>query len=228
MRKIIIPIIFISVIAVSLIGIAWYALSLKSANIFLETPKTQDGFLPPLETGEENSLIRVDAPLRNDVIKSPVVITGSARGFWFFEASFPIVLLDDKGDIIGRAIAEAQDEWMTEEFVPFRSILAFDPKEASEGTLVLEKDNPSGLPENADAISLPVRFEKVTEKRAFNGCIITGCSMELCSDTETVTPCIYRESFACYVNAICERGSDGICGWRATPELTQCIKNQNF
>jgi len=47
---------------------------------------------------------------------------------------------------------------MTEEFVPFEAVLKFDNNKAlgSKGTLVLKKDNPSGLPENEDAMKVPV------------------------------------------------------------------------
>lgn len=230
MNKILFPIMTISVIAVALTGIVWYASTLHVREL---TPPNADGtagdgLVPPTETGEEENLVRIDSPKRNELISSPVTITGEARGFWFFEASFPITLLDSKGKMIGIAVAQAEGEWMTEDFVPFKAVLAFDPGDASEGTLVLEKDNPSGLPEFADAVSLPVRLMKESVAREFDGCVITGCSREVCSDAEVVTPCIYRESYACYAKAICERGSGGTCGWRQTPELTQCIASRPF
>ena len=47
---------------------------------------------------------------------------------------------------------------MTEEFVPFEAVLEFDDSQIPEnkGVLVLKKDNPSGLPENDDALKVPV------------------------------------------------------------------------
>jgi len=51
---------------------------------------------------------------------------------------------------------------MTENFVPFAVSLAFDQPTTATGTLVLQKDNPSGLPENADEITIPVRFAAET------------------------------------------------------------------
>ena len=47
---------------------------------------------------------------------------------------------------------------MTENFVPFRTELEFRTPTTERGTLVLEKDNPSGLPENSDELRIPVRF----------------------------------------------------------------------
>ena len=95
----------------------------------------------------------------NDLISSPLVITGEARGFWFFEASFPIKLLDSNRNEITRAIAQAKSDWMTEDFVPFEAVLNFENPQTSTGFIVFEKDNPSGLIENDDSFELPVRFE---------------------------------------------------------------------
>ncbi len=112
----------------------------------------------------KNDLITVQNPQPNQVIASPLEIRGEARGTWFFEASFPIVLTDWDGKIIAEGIAQAQDEWMTEEFVAFRATLTFenpswDADFSKRGALILQKDNPSGLPENDDALEIPVRFE---------------------------------------------------------------------
>ena len=107
---------------------------------------------------EKQDLVRVDEPRPNTTVSSPLIIRGEARGDWFFEASFPIRLVDENGKELGRSVATAKGEWMTEDFVPFESELNFDAKSASGGMLILEKDNPSGLPENADELSVPVRF----------------------------------------------------------------------
>jgi hypothetical protein len=85
-------------------------------------------------------------------------VSGEARGRWFFEASFPVKLLDGDGAIIAQGIAEAQGDWMTADFVPFMATLTFDPPATSAGTLVLERDNPSGLPENDASVQVPVQF----------------------------------------------------------------------
>lgn len=107
---------------------------------------------------EKQDVIHIGSPRPNDTIESPLTILGEARGTWFFEASFPIRLLDEEGELIAEGFAQAQDEWMTEEFVPFRAELTFDAPRGGRATLRLEKDNPSGLPENDDALIVPVRF----------------------------------------------------------------------
>ena len=108
---------------------------------------------------EKQDLIRVTNPRPNTTIHSPLMIEGEARGSWFFEASFPIRLLDARGEEIAVAVAEAQGEWMTTDFVPFQAKLRFPPQTMERGTLVFEKDNPSGLPEHDDALQMPIVFD---------------------------------------------------------------------
>src|SRR4030042_3349817 len=112
---------------------------------------------------EKQELIRIDSPRPNTKIKSPLKITGQARGYWFFEASFPIRLLDDNNNELGQGIATALSDWMTEDFVSFESTLEFDSPTTNRGVLILEKDNPSDLPENYDELRIPVIFEEFGE-----------------------------------------------------------------
>jgi len=102
--------------------------------------------------------IKVFSPLPGELVKSPLIVTGAARGFWYFEASFPVRLYDENGNELTITPAQAQGEWMTTEFVPFSATLTFTAPETKHGMLVLEKDNPSGLPEHDEEIELPVRF----------------------------------------------------------------------
>lgn len=112
-----------------------------------------------LKFGEDKSdLIKVENPQPGQAIKSPLTISGRARGSWYFEAVFPIVLRDGTGKEIARAQGTALNEWMTIEFVPFEATLTFAAPTTATGTLVFEKDNPSGLPENDDKLEVPVSF----------------------------------------------------------------------
>lgn len=101
-----------------------------------------------------------------DKIESPLVITGEVRGNWFFEGSFPVVLVNWDGLIIGEGLAKAKDDWMTTDFVPFHAELTFTKPEnstnqdyAKRGTIIFRKDNPSGLPEHDGTFELPIIFK---------------------------------------------------------------------
>lgn len=107
-----------------------------------------------------NDLIRVDIPAPEAIISSPLTVSGEARGTWFFEGDFPVILTNWDGLIIAEGFATAEGEWMTEEYVPFSATLTFtsDTSVSDRGSLILQKSNPSGLPENDDALEYPVYF----------------------------------------------------------------------
>lgn len=110
-----------------------------------------------------SDLIHVISPEPGAMITSPLTIRGEARGNWFFEASFPVVLVDWDGRIIMEHHAEAKSDWMTSNFVPFEAVLEFvspDITMSDRGALILRKDNPSGLPEHDAAIEIPIRFSQ--------------------------------------------------------------------
>lgn len=112
---------------------------------------------------EKANLIHLDSPRPNQIIQSPLVITGQARGNWFFEASFPVFLVNWDGLIIAEGIAQAKSDWMTTDFVPFEATLTFAVDKdvySTRGALILKKDNPSGLPEHDDALEIPILFQK--------------------------------------------------------------------
>jgi hypothetical protein len=103
--------------------------------------------------------IKVTKPTPNQVIQSPLIVEGEARGTWYFEATFPVKLLDANGDVIASNPAQAQGEWMTEDFVLFKAELVFEKPSTDTGILILQKDNPSDLPENDASIEIPIRFK---------------------------------------------------------------------
>jgi len=111
----------------------------------------------------QNENVVVFLPKENQVIGSPFLVEGEARGTWFFEADFPVKLFDGNGELLAVAIAQAQGNWMTENFVPFKAELTFEQSVTKTGTLVLEKDNPSGLVEHADELRIPVLFTQETK-----------------------------------------------------------------
>lgn len=124
-------------------------------------PTAGDNTLPRAGESEISyrDLVTVFGLEAGQIITSPLTITGEARGTWYFEASFPIRLVDGAGREVAVAIAQAQGNWMTTEYVPFRATLSFTaPRSTSTGSIVFEKDNPSGLTEHADQLRIPVRF----------------------------------------------------------------------
>lgn len=173
--------------------------------------------------GTKDNVIRISTPVSREIIASPYVVTGEARGNWYFEASFPVTLLDEDGSVLVAHYAQAKGDWMTTEFVPFESTIVFPKPKGAVGTLVLAKDNPSGLPEHDDEIRIQVRFSDA--KAAVGNCRPSGCSGQICADQDMMSDCQYREEYACYKTATCERQKSGKCGWTDTPALSACLQS---
>lgn len=92
--------------------------------------------------------------------KAPLRLTGKARGNWFFEASFPVQVLDSSANILASGFVSAKGDWMTTEFVPFAGALTFTkaPLKNSFGKIVLKKDNPSDDRNLDDALEVMIYF----------------------------------------------------------------------
>ena len=104
--------------------------------------------------------IRISTPRPGSLVRSPLRISGWARGYWFFEADFPVRLRDENGQIVATGIAKAQAPWMTNDFVPFEATLRFPAATAPRrGSLVLVKDNPSDDRSLDDAADLPIFYQ---------------------------------------------------------------------
>lgn len=63
-----------------------------------------------------------------------------------------------------------------------------------------------------------------------NGCKVSGCNGERCvSEGEAgYSDCAWRDEYACYQKAKCEKQQSGQCGWTKTPELEKCIKSSGI
>lgn len=109
-----------------------------------------------------SDMVRILKPLPGDVVSGSVVVHGEARGFWFFEGIFPVSLVTPDGTVLVSSGAMVQGgegtevSWMTEDFVPFRAVLEIESDYRGPATLMLRRDNPSGLPENDASASFPV------------------------------------------------------------------------
>ena len=160
---------FGGVIAILLVSAVGYALLAgntpkESAHVTTDaTPQTIETVTPPLPDGKSNLQFEVfpDAmgnTIEGSVIQSPLALSGRARGTWYFEASFPIELRDDTGKTLAVAIATAQSDWMTEDFVDWTATMTWSATSttATSGVLIFKKDNPSGLPEHDASIEMSV------------------------------------------------------------------------
>lgn len=116
---------------------------------------------PPIATSTSTSLsplaarISVTSPALGATVAKTFIVTGKAPGPWYFEASFPIKVVDANNNTIGSGLAQAQSDWMTVDDVAFVATTTTTGY-SGPAFLVLLKDNPSGMPENDDSVSIPI------------------------------------------------------------------------
>ena len=72
----------------------------------------------------------VSSPVSDSIIKSPLSVSGMAKGTWFFEGNIPVSLEFEDGTVIAQVGAMAESEWMTEDFVPFSTEISFTTTES--------------------------------------------------------------------------------------------------
>jgi hypothetical protein len=130
--------------------------TVQSNQNFSEQSLAPDG-LPV----QKDDLIEVERPLPQATVSSPLLIKGKARGTWYFEGSFPIVVMTKDNVIIGKGVATANGDSMTTEYVSFTASINYTLPANTKtipGFLILKKDNPSGEPRFDNQLAIPVTF----------------------------------------------------------------------
>ncbi|HEU0081089.1 MAG TPA: Gmad2 immunoglobulin-like domain-containing protein [Candidatus Paceibacterota bacterium] len=150
-------IIFLVIAAIVVYGFFAFDIPYRNTDID-EVPSTV-----PSTTSTSSAMaprVSVDSLTSGAAIASPVSLSGKAVGPWYFEASFPIQIVDIAGKVLGQGHAEAQGDWMVEGLVPWKATVAFTRGTSTQGFIRLEKDNPSGDPARDEHVDVPVAFQK--------------------------------------------------------------------
>ncbi len=121
--------------------------------------QNQEPVIEPTYENASADLIQVELPYPGAVTGKEFTIIGKARGYWFFEGSFPIELRAMNGNILGGGIATAEGEWMTEDFVNFTAEMQTPSAFVGPAILIFKRDNPSDMPENDASMSFPITVE---------------------------------------------------------------------
>ena len=117
---------------------------------------------------------------------------------------------------------------------------ALTPSESIPAEVVTEPVNSQNGAESTEPVVVPEETEPaepVTPQPPVvvspapvkpKGCYVGGCSSQICSENpDMASTCEWRESYACYQTATCERQSTGECGWTETSELNACLMQAN-
>jgi len=153
-NRIILLIIFVAIILIALI-FDWGRGSKEIYNIDLNASTTE--IFHQISSSTVDMPIIVENIKDNQGISSPVTIKGKARGGWFFEATFPVELVDTNGNIIVSTTAQALGDWATTSFVDFIATFEYTKSTSTDrALLILSKDNPSDNPDFEQSIFIPV------------------------------------------------------------------------
>ena len=106
-----------------------------------------------------HSKIQVTYPKANTSVPKKFTITGKAPGNWFFEASAPYMIRIEDGSKVAQGTLQTIGNWQTTNLVDFKADVVVNPAFSGQATLVLMKDNPSGLPENDDSLEIPITIQ---------------------------------------------------------------------
>jgi len=118
-----------------------------------------------------------------------------------------------------------------EQCMNFMMVAQFPSGSASEDFLQACLRGEPVLPEDMGEVpppgDLPMPNEAPVTTNVGPDCAVGGCSNQICGEAGEVediaTTCEYREEYACYQAARCEKQSSGSCGWTETDEYKQCV-----
>lgn len=173
MKKMGLPLLLIGALIVIAVGYGVFSISTKKtgspADGTQPTEQSADQTESSLGTQEEMnaappveevSAVKVTTPIASSVVSSPLAVTGTVPPGWMFEGQLTVRLLDDQNQVLVEApgTESIPGSWQTGKSVVFTSSLSFTTT-ATSGTLVIAKPNPSGLPENDESFSVPVKFQ---------------------------------------------------------------------
>lgn len=155
--------IIIIVLLLIILGLAWMLFvtpapsptTVNATSTVATTTNTTGSTTTATTTAQTPVVI---APTPGATVTKTFSVQGQAPGNWFFEAVFPVQVQDGNGNVVATAQAHAQGDWMTSGMVPFTATVSV-AQYSGPATLVLKKDNPSGLPQNDGSFSVPITVQ---------------------------------------------------------------------
>ena len=147
--------VIVVVLAFIIVVLTWVLFTTPAEAPVVLNPATATSSQSKAESAPLHNRVIVTVPKSGASVTKDFDVVGEAPGQWYFEASFPIQVRDRDGNVVGRTHANALGEWMTEAQVKFNATVHVDSY-SGPATLILLKDNPSGLPENDDSIEIPI------------------------------------------------------------------------
>lgn len=158
--------IIIIVLLLIILGLAWMlfmtpapgSTTLNATSTVATTTTGTGGTSTSTATTTAQTTPIVTSPASGGTVQKSFSVTGQAPNNWFFEAVFPIEVRNASGTVVATGHANAQTDWMTPGMVAFTANISV-AQYSGPATLVLKKDNPSGLPQNDGSFSIPITIQ---------------------------------------------------------------------
>lgn len=133
-------------------------LALAILGFMFIKPKTTspvENIPAPVVTGNVADLVSLSVTAGQNVT-GPIVLTGSVKNAYFFEANIVIKVMDAGMNTLLTTYGTATTDWMTVAPVSFTSNVNFTGLPSGPGFLVIENDNPSADPALLKQIFIPI------------------------------------------------------------------------
>ena len=100
-------------------------------------------------------MLTVTSPQQGAFVAHTFQLEGKARGSWYFEGTFPLVIENESGVVLETIPIRAQGDWQTPDLVPFSETIQL-PYYSGNANLILKKANlSSGSSEDA-SLTIPI------------------------------------------------------------------------
>jgi len=144
-----------TIILFSIISFSYFMLRAPEYDGVMSTNITLDA---ESEYESKNPLIKVYNPKPESLLRSPIEVNGEARGSWFLDGVFDVLVKDENGKILGEGVARALGDWVTASFVPFEGSITFEKPTTLKGDLILRKRNILKSEREEDVYSIEIVF----------------------------------------------------------------------
>jgi hypothetical protein len=152
----------IVILLIIIIVMTWYLVVTPSKNAALTAPATSTvpstkAAISTASSSEPLSArVKVFSPASGASVERTFTISGVAPNAWYSEAVFPIQIRDGDDNLIASGQGHAQSDWTVDGPVPFIATITVTRVYSGPANLILLRDNPSGLPENSDEVTIPI------------------------------------------------------------------------
>jgi hypothetical protein len=137
------------------ITVSWYVnVKAKEAINEFETIGAKQNIF---DTKKLSKNVVMISPKKGEEVSSPVKISGSVSGRWFFEGTIIGKVTNSEGEVLGQGPLMANGDWMTESNVSFEGIIPFGISNTKNGFIVIEADDPGGTG-NIPSYKMPIVF----------------------------------------------------------------------